>query len=161
MMKTELPKRKRIRLETYDYASSGAYFVTICIYDRVAMLWEQVGADIIRPQELSKYGRIVESAILSLSDHYENVTVDKYCIMPDHVHMILFIHSEVNGRMISTPTLSTIVGQMKRWVSRRIGFSMWQKSFYDRIIRDEEEYKQIWKYIDENPIKIRIAGEHR
>ena len=120
-----------------------------------------VGADIIRPPILSKYGRIVESAILSISEYYGNVTVDKYCIMPDHIHMILFIHRNLDGRMISAPTLSSIVGQMKRWVSKQIGFSMWQKSFYDRIIRDEAEYLQIWKYIDENPSKIWIAGEHR
>jgi len=103
---------------------------------------------------------LVETAILSLSEHYDNVIVDKYCIMPDHIHMILIIRSDMSGRMISAPTLSNVIGQMKRWVSKQIGFSMWQKSFYDRIIRDEEEYLKIWKYIDENPIKIRIAGEH-
>ena len=124
------------------------------------MLWEGVGADSIRPFVLSKYGRVAEEAILLLSEHYECVTVDKYCIMPDHIHMIVFIHKLVDGRMISAPTLSTVVGQLKRWVSKQIGFSMWQKSFYDRIIRNEDEYKQIWKYIDENPIKIRIIGEH-
>jgi len=132
--------------------------VTICIQDRIAMLWENVGAD--SSCVLSKYGKIVETAILSVSQYYQGVMVDKYCIMPDHIHMILIIHRAIDGRMISAPTLSTMVGQLKRWVSKKIGFSIWQKSFYDRIIRDEDEYLKIWKYIDENPLKIRIAGEH-
>lgn len=120
-----------------------------------------VGADNIRPPVLSKYGIAVDTAIRAISEHYENVKVDKYCIMPDHVHMILFIRQNVCGRMISAPTLSNVVGQMKRWVSKQIGFSMWQKSFYDRIIRNEEEYQKIWKYIDENLIKIRITEDRK
>lgn len=61
--------------------------------------------------------------------------------------------SGIFGRIVSAPTVSTIIGQMKRWVSKQIGFSIWQKSFHDHIIRNRAEYRQIWKYIDENPLK--------
>jgi REP element-mobilizing transposase RayT len=152
----DLPKRKKIRLEGYDYSSCGAYFVTICITNGHKLLWENVGADNIRPNKLptlSEHGKIVDRAISSISIHYENVFVDKYCIMPDHIHMIIFILPNENGRMISAPTLSTVIGQMKRWVSKQIGFSIWQKSFNDRIIHSEKGYQEVWKYIDENPLK--------
>ncbi|HOP11047.1 MAG TPA: hypothetical protein PK629_06125 [Oscillospiraceae bacterium] len=153
---TEFPARKQIRLQGYDYASCGAYFCTICISDRTIVLWDNVGADSIRPNEqplLSKYGTIVDTAINNISQYYPHIIIDKYCIMPNHVHLMIFILPDENGRMISAPTLSTIIGQMKRWVTKQIGFSIWQKSFNDRIIRNEQGYREAWKYIDENPLK--------
>ncbi len=163
----DLPKRKKIRLSEYDYSQSGVYFVTICVKKEKCNLWNTkinfhqiVGADIIRPYEqnyfeykLSKYGEIVKSAIENINTHYPNIIVDKYSIMPDHLHIILFIE-QIDGRQIAAPTLSTVVGQMKRWVSKRIGFSIWQKSFYEKIIRNEKAYREIWKYVDNNPLKF-------
>ena len=103
----ELPKRKPIRIEDYDYSSPGAYFITVCTANRKNILWNSVGADIIRPQNvpLSPIGKIVEQGILQVSSHYECVSIDKYCIMSDHIHMILRIESDIDGRMISAPTL--------------------------------------------------------
>ena len=73
--------------------------------------------------------------------------------MPNHIHMILFIPCD-NGRMISSPTsILTAVGQMKRYVSKKIGESIWQKSFHDHIIRDKNDYEKISKYIYENPMR--------
>lgn len=151
-----LPKRKRIRLENFDYSSCGAYFVTVRIADENVCLWKTVGEDIILPEkqaELSETGEIVGKAINAIAEHYENVEVDKYCIMPDHIYIIILILSNPCGRIISSPTLSTVVGSMKRWVSKQVGKSIWQKSFNDRIIRNDAEYREIWKYIDENPLK--------
>ncbi len=110
------------------------------------------------PLPLSEYGKIVEEAINSIPNHYPNVEVNKYCVMPDHIHMIVLISPDGDGRIISAPTtkpLSTVVGQMKRWVSKQVGLPLWQKSFYDRIIRNEKEYGEIWRYIHENPPKWR------
>jgi len=120
-----------------------------------------VGAITNRPQaetcmqiELSEHGIIVDEAINEISNHYTHITVDKYVIMPNHVHMILLINNyDCDGRLIIAPTyLSTVIKELKRCVSKRLGFSLWQKSFHDRVIRDEEEYYRIWKYIDENPL---------
>lgn len=149
------PKRKPIRIENYDYSAPGAYFVTICTANRARIFWKAVGADIIRPQDvpLSTIGQIVEQSILQITDHYENVSVDKFCIMPDHIHLIVRINADVNGRMVSAPTVSTVVGSMKRWVSKQIGRSIWQKSFYEHGIRNQQDYDEIWEYIENNPLK--------
>lgn len=152
----ELPKRKQLRIQGYDYSQNGYYFVTICTQNKRRLFGEiVVGADIIRPK-LSEYGEIAETAIKAIPDHYSNVRVDRYVIMPDHVHMILIIMSDKensNGQMISAPTIMTIIGQMKRWVSKRIGFPIWQKSYFEHIIRDERDYISKIEYISNNPVK--------
>lgn len=155
-----LPRRKINRLQEFDYSQNGAYFVTICTKDRQNLFWNEinaVGADNIRPQNkqpLNKNGEIIKYAIEEMPKHYECVFVDKYVIMPNHIHLILLIdRMNENRRIISAPTISRIIGQMKRWASKQIGFPIWQKSFYDHIIRNQADYDQIWRYIDENPIK--------
>ena len=153
-----IPKRKHIRIEDYDYSTPGAYFITVCTANRKNILWNSVGADIIRSQNvpLSPIGKIVEQGILQVSSHYEYVSIDKYCIMSDHIHMILRIESDFDGRMISAPTVSTVVGSMKRWVSKQLGRPIWQKSFYDHGIRNQQDYDEIWQYIENNPLKYTL-----
>lgn len=150
-------KRKDYRLKNYDYSSPNAYFITVCTKNRQPVLWQNivktdVGAAIGRPTtyELSYYGKITETAINNISVIYPNVTVDKYVVMPNHIHMILTICEKSNE---SSPKISTIINQMKGYVSKQIGFSPWQKLYHDRIIRDEEEYLNKWQYIENNPIK--------
>ncbi|MGN1004614.1 MAG: transposase [Oscillospiraceae bacterium] len=157
-METELPRRKPNRLRDYDYSQPGAYFVTICTRGRENIFWrENVGADIIRlgtpaGDLLSRYGKIAECAILAISDHYTGVTVDQYVVMPNHLHILVRI-SETGGRLIAAPTLSTVIGQLKRHVAKQIGQPIWQRSFYDHIIRNEDDYRTIWEYIANNPAK--------
>lgn len=150
MDKNDLPKRKKIRLQGYDYSTAGAYFITVCVQNRRRIFWEFVGADIIRPNDikLSKYGLLVEIAIKNISKYYENLSIDNYCIMPDHIHLLI---SSTDGRMISAPTISRAIGQMKRWVSKEVKTSFWQKSYYDHIIRNLKDYNENWEYIDRNP----------
>ena len=157
----DLPKRKPIRIENYDYSTPGTYFITVCTANREKIFWDGVGADIIRPENvpLSIAGKIMEQGILQISEHYKNVSVDKYCVMPDHIHFILRIESDIDGRMVSAPTVSTVVGSMKRWVSRQIGRSIWQKSFYDHGIRNQQDYDEIWQYIENNPLKYTLKKE--
>ncbi len=158
--------RKHNRLKEYDYAKEGAYFITICTNNRETILSEvcvdnSVGADSIRPI-LTEYGKITDAAINEISLHYTNIKIEKYVIMPDHIHLIVHIFPNdennngrqiANGRIISAPTVSRVIGQMKRWVSKQIGFSVWQKSYFDHIIRDERDYIIKCKYIEQNPIK--------
>ena len=117
--------------------------------DRTPLLWKRSDADF----GLSHCGETVKTAIESIEKHYKYVAVDKYCIMPNHVHLILTITADERGWMISAPTVSNVVGSMKRWVSKELGVSIWQKSFFDRVIRGEKDYVEIWQYIDENPLK--------
>ncbi len=154
--------RKNIRLVNFDYSRNGLYFITICTKDRIPYLSKiidvtSVGADIIRPiVKMTNIGELLEFSINDIKNHYENVSVLKYCIMPDHVHLIISIMHEIvpinGGRMISAPTVSTVIGSLKRFVSKQIGFSVWQKSFHDHIIRNEKEFLEICDYIDNNPI---------
>ena len=155
------PKRKRNRLKDYDYSSNGAYFITICTKDRKNVFWDKVqpnfvGEDIILPPDyvrLSPYGEITDEAINAIPKYYSHIELWQYVIMPNHIHMILFIPYD-NGRMISSPTsIVTVVGQMKRSVSKRIGESVWQRSFHDHVIRNKNDYDEIVKYICENPIR--------
>ena len=148
-------RRKPIRIRGYDYSTPGAYFITVCINGRKPILWN-VGAATCRPN-LSKIGSVVENAILQIPEHYSAISVDKYCIMPDHIHMILSINTDTNGWQIAVPTISTVVGHMKRWVSMEIGQSIWQKSFVDRVIRNEKGYQAVWEYIENNPNKLDTA----
>ena len=115
-----------------------------------------VGAALRRPPEpLNSNGCIVQREIDKFDAIYQGiVTVDNYVIMPNHVHLLLSIHSErAGGRRNAAPTISSVVNQFKGSVSKAIGFSCWQKSFHDHIVRDEREYLQIWAYIDANPGK--------
>ena len=150
-----IPKRKHIRIQDYDYSTPGAYFITVCVQDRTPILWN-VGAAISRPN-LSKIGAVVETAILQIPEHYPAVSVDKYCVMPDHIHMILSINTDEDGRQVAAPTLSTVVGHMKRWVSIQLGQSIWQKSFIDRVIQNDKGYRAVWEYIENNPVKLDTA----
>ena len=162
---TDLPKRKKIRIPGFNYNTPNVYFITICTKDRMNLFWKRcenipnVGADIIRPQETHEYklshiGEIIEASINQISQHYSNVSVDNYCVMPNHIHLLVSLLSDENGRIISAPTsISTIIGQMKRWASKETGFQIWQKSFYEHIIRNEKDYLIYYEYILNNPIK--------
>ena len=99
----DLPKRKPIRIKNYDYSSPGAYFITICTADKTPILWN-VGAATCRPN-LSNTGQVVENAILQIAKKYPMLSVDKYCVMPDHIHMILSVNTDEDGRQIAAPTL--------------------------------------------------------
>ena len=159
----EYPQRKNIRINCYDYATAGAYFITICTQNREKLFWlgadsfSFVGADSIRPQDapLSPIGSLVEDAISQISEHYDHISVDNYCVMPDHVHILLRIDPTTSGVSVG---VSTVIGSLKRWVSRQAGRPIWQKSYFDHVIRGQRDYNEIWQYIEENPLKYLSTG---
>ena len=150
-MMNELQVRKPNRLKKYDYSQNGYYFITICVKDKHELLGQiDVGANCVRPC-LSEQGHIVEKEIHVLSETYDAVEINKYVVMPNHLHMIIVISD--SGRTQFAPTISHIIKQFKGSITKKIGFSIWQRSFHDHIIRNEKEYLKIWQYIDENPMK--------
>ena len=153
-MKKEEPKRKHPRLKGYDYSQNGAYFITFCVKDRLYMLGEVVGRDALGApiMRLSEYGKTLQNEIEETPLHYDNLTIDNYVIMPNHVHMIVAITGDGAPRA-SRPTalVPRIVAIIKRKTNKIYGFDMWQTSYHDHIIRDEAEYLRTWQYIDENP----------
>lgn len=98
---------------------------------------------------LSLWGQITEKSIKEIPVHYRGIEVDHYAIMPNHVHLLLVIKEE-------TVPIGTVVNQLKGIVSKRIGQSIWQKLYHDHIIRGEKDYKKIWEYIDNNPLKWQL-----
>ena len=177
----ELPKRKNARLKDYDYSQNGAYFVTACAKDMRGLFGEiklpqlVVGAALAPPDTataLTEHGKIVQKHIEALNEHYGDIVVDKYVIMPNHVHMIIAVNAGgaeiqcsqrcatpaksghgTGGASAAPTTLGNLVRGFKAGVSRECGVVLWQRGYHDRIIRNQTEYQKIWKYIDENPAK--------
>ena len=135
--------RKRNRLRSYDYASNNMYFITICTLDKACILCD--------PQDflLTETGQTVMEAVESIPRLYEGISLMHYVIMPNHVHMLLLLNR-------SNTSVSTVVNQMKRHISLQTGRPVWQKSFFDHIVRNEADYLRIWEYIGENPKKWSI-----
>lgn len=151
----ELPKRKPNRLTEYDYSQPGAYFITICTKNKEKLFWEDVGASIARPEkpQLSFYGNVVQEAILNIPKIYPTISVDNYVVMPNHIHLLLQIHTDDSGRAMLAPTISKVVQQMKGYVTKQLGVSIWQKLFHDHVVRRETDYLEVWNYIEGNPSK--------
>jgi len=151
----ELPKRKRNRLKNYDY-SNGMYFVTICTENHRKILCGVVGDGSPVPKEP---GKIAEEFILKIPEKYTGVKVDKYVVMPNHVHLLIYIGNKSVTEKPS-PTLGDIIGWYKYQVTKQINNEMgipgrrfFQRSFHDHVIRGEKDYLKIWEYIDNNPAR--------
>ena len=157
----ELLQRKQNRLSDYDYSQNGAYFVTICTQGRRKILSEIVGGGFPVPKP---YGVVAEKYIRNVPE------IEKYVIMPDHIHMIIRLD---NGSMwASTPTtgvgadahirprnkVSSIVRSIKILTTKEIGEAIFQRSYYDHVIRNQRDYDEIWQYIENNPRKWRMKG---
>jgi putative transposase len=176
MLGRNVKERKRLRLKEYDYSQPGAYFVTICTKDRVQRFGEIVDGE-MRANNLAA---IVESCWNDLPNHYPNVELDAFVIMPNHVHGIVVVLDEpimvgdktVRDRSVGdglrpSPTvgspirkhpLSEIVRAFKSFSARRIneiqnipGMHVWQRGYYDHIIRDDRSLTRIREYIVQNP----------
>ena len=149
------PNRKKNRLVDYDYSQPGAYFITICTQNRRCILSSIVGADdhIGPTVALTPTGNVVKK--------YTDLIpgIGHYVIMPNHVHMILHISatSPDKGPMWSSaPTNANVSNLIRTWktlITKELGISIWQRTYYDHIIRSDEEYTQIGEYILGNPGK--------
>lgn len=148
--------RKPTRLPDYDYNLEGAYFITICTQNKKCLLSKIVGDDAlgVPKTQLTKTGAIVEKFILS-GENIKALTVDKYVIMPNHIHLLLIIEKDGGGTpRASSPTTAIIprfVASLKRFVNKEAGESFFQRSYHDHIIRNEKDYLRIWEYIENNP----------
>lgn len=161
--------RRSIRLKGFDYSSAGGYFVTICIRNRECLLGE-ITTDGMR---LSEYGLLVEEAWRDLPNHYRHVQLDEFVVMPNHVHGIILLVGDDDEHTVgagfepapTVPTgthkrhpLSEIVRSLKTFSARRInavrqmaGVPVWQRNYYEHIIRNERDLNRIRQYIIDNP----------
>ena len=158
----ELPKRKHIRLTQYDYSQNGAYFVTICTKDRRHLLSQipTVGAIHESPAvQLTECGQMVADVLADIPLRFD-CRIDMSIIMPNHIHLLITFDRErrairespLQGRS----DLSKIIGYLKMNASKRIrekygNIEVWQRRYYDHVIRDQADYDDICRYIENNP----------
>ena len=127
------PDRKNPRLKAFDYTSQNYYFVTICAWDKRCLFGS--------PSALSRQGKIAAECLCEISAHFPEIAVDKWVIMPNHIHAIVILPG--NGI-----ALSAVIGQYKAAVAKRIrelypNVRVWQRSFHDHVIRNQTDYARI------------------
>ena len=157
-MENKLPKRKTPRLQGFDYSSAGAYFITVCTENRRNILSVIVGEGSPLPR-LSRCGKIVDNWVQQISEKYKEISVDSYVIMPNHIHILLSVNKE-DGRGDPSPTIDSVIGWFKYQTTKdinkvrgTIGAKIFQRSFFDHIIRNRQDYEEHVKYILENPMR--------
>ena len=166
-----MSRRKQMRLKDYDYSKEGAYFVTVCVNDRKCVLGEIVNGCM----QLSLIGEIVNEYWNLIPSIYPNVYLDYYVIMPNHLHGIIIIDDMYVGAVINRPNdgaidnrpygkLSQIIKSYKQMATKQIHkqnpYFQWQRSFYDRIIRNDMDLNRIRHYIVNNSNQWQVDENH-
>lgn len=154
-----MQKRKSLRLKEYNYSSNGSYFITICSKDKSNMFCS-INENIINASydniDFSKYiyytkiGLIIKENIDFVNDKYDSVKIENYVIMPNHIHLL------INLLENNKNSLPNIIMSFKRSVTMKCKSKIWQRSFYDRIIRNQKELDKINEYIIYNPFKWKL-----
>ncbi len=143
--------RRSIRIKEYDYSQAGAYFVTICIQDRINLLGKIVNDVMV----LNDAGKMVNKQWLELSLRYTSIKLDNFVIMPNHFHGIIIIDqpislSKIIGAFKSITTHCYIHGiKNSHWAAFRN--TLWQRNYYEHIIRSETQLRKIRDYVENNP----------
>ena len=165
----DLPKRKQIRLPDYDYSAPGAYFVTVCTHEKRCILSTiTVGDGVLDVPcvRLSPYGKIVEETLREIVNTYSWLSLDRYVIMPNHIHLLLRIgdngpsgtpaptrDTDIGPSVPANAALPRLISTLKRFTNKKCGTQLWQRSYHEHVIRGEADYRQIWEYIETNPAR--------
>ena len=154
-------KRKHPRLKQYDYSQPGCYCITIHT-ERDRPLLSSVGRGLApagAELRLLPAGELCRQELFALETRFTGVKIDKYVIMPTHVHILLILMGDVAGAS-PCPTIPEIIGAYKSLVTRRwncsqhsTGQKLFQTSFYETVLRNEKAYLEAWQYIEDNPQK--------
>jgi len=170
----ERPQRRTsIRLQQYDYGQLGAYFVTVCAHRRRSIFGQVDEGQVI----LTELGRLVSRLWRNIPRHHLDVQLDEFAVMPDHLHGLLVIEFDRRGTIYRAPTkegfsrpvpgsiptvLRTFKGAVTREWRRSIGnpsYRVWQRGYYEHIIRSEQELDSVRRYIRTNPIRWRLRSK--
>lgn len=152
----EFSNRKPNRLSDFSYSQYGSYFITVCTENKLPLLCTVQRGTVFEPPAVihSRYGRIFEEQIQTLSHFYPDIRIDKYVIMPNHIHMIVTISKDnAPAEKSFNDRIPFLISTLKRFTNRKSGISLWQRSYYDHVIRNDCDYQNIWKYIEDNPAK--------
>jgi REP element-mobilizing transposase RayT len=156
----EFHHRRSIRLKGYDYSTVGAYFITICTHER-----EQLFGNILdRTMVLNELGNIAQLHWQKLPRHRSNLIIDRSVVMPNHLHGIIILDLSIDN----SKSISEIIGSFKTFSAREInkirkakGVPVWQRNYYERIIRTETELDCVRQYIIDNPINWQTDINHK
>ncbi len=152
-------ERKTVRLKGHDYSSAGVYFITVCVKDKAELLSHiTLSKDEISvpKNELLWHGEVAEKYIRQMSDFYDDIKIEKYIIMPNHIHFLVRIYAtdeEAVGKNVQHSLIAKLIGTFKRFCNREYGENIWQRSSHDHVVRNDEEYAKVWNYIEYNALK--------
>lgn len=149
--------QSKVHKKGRDDSSPGRYFITFCTDEHEPLLWDEAAAAGFPP--LSQIGCVVASTIPLIHDNFRRITVDRYCIMPDHIHMILSIHPGKDERYDTPTKLSEAVLFIMNAVATTFDRHIWQALFFGRKIRTEKELLAAQDYIENNPTNMDAADE--
>jgi putative transposase len=145
------PRRHSLRLPAYDYSQAGAYFITVCTHDRVMLFGDVIDCDV----RLNETGMIVQQTWDGLPMHYPDIDLDAFVVMPNHVHGIIILADQPDQQR----ALPEIVRGFKTFSARRANERagkrgvLWQRGYYEHVIRNEKALDRIRAYIANNPAR--------
>ncbi|MBX9877698.1 MAG: transposase [Candidatus Obscuribacterales bacterium] len=150
-----MKKRRSIRIPGFDYSQAGAYYITICTYNRTHLFGEIDGPEI----QLNELGQLVKTCLNNLSNDYPFVSLDDFVVMPNHLHGIVWLESNNPSKK----PLSRILAAFKAKTTshaRTLGHDqLWQRNFFEHVIRDEEDLFRIREYIATNAVSWSLDQE--
>ncbi len=170
----DIHRRRSLRLKDYDYAQAGTYFVTVCTQNRECLFGEVVDG----VMRLNAAGRMVAFAWQAIADHFPQVDVDAFVVMPNHMHGIIVLIGDGRGTACRAPTreqfgkpvpgsIPTIMRSFKSAATKRInelrntpGVPVWQRNYYEHVIRNEDDLARIREYIASNPLQWALDREN-
>ena len=183
-MNNQKHNRRSIRLKGYDYSQAVTYFVTICTQNRECLFGEIINGEMV----LNEVGKIINGFCVKTEHHFQNIIFDSFIIMPNHFHVMIKIVGAGSpcpdnmdnidgiengngrygdGRGDPAPTVGNIVGYFKYQTTKQInvirespGQKLWQRNYYEHIIRDENDYNRIYEYIQNNPLQWQLDSLH-
>ena len=169
--RTEAPRRRSIRLQNYDYSLTGAYFITMLTQDRKCLFGDIVDGEIC----LNDWGQTAQDEWEKSAQIRKEIELDAFVVMPNHIHGVIVI-TDGTGRATgrsplqsgpSRRSLSTLVGGFKAVVTKRIngardipGTAVWQRNYFEHVIRNEDSLSRIRRYILDNPARWEFDREN-
>jgi putative transposase len=144
-------RRQSLRLKGYDYSQAGAYFITVCTHRRMLLFGDVIEGDV----RLNDIGAIINQSWVNLPNHYPGIELDSFIVMPNHMHGILILNDEVDSRH----GIVEIVRGFKTFSARKanelreVRAALWQRGYYEHVIRDEKALSRIRTYISNNPAR--------